>query len=67
VGGAAQPAGRRDPRLEADPDQTTRLRWQRYDYWVTSNHLGFPGPADLPVSGDLRILALGDAFTSAEG
>ncbi len=49
------------------PDQTTQLRWQSYDYEVTSNGLGFPAPADEPAPGDLRILALGDAFTSAEG
>jgi peptidoglycan/LPS O-acetylase OafA/YrhL len=49
------------------PDQTTRLRWQSYDYTVTSNRFGFPGPAVTPAAGQLRILTLGDAFTSAEG
>ncbi len=49
------------------PNQTTRLRWLSYDYQVTSNRFGFPGPADPPAPADLRILALGDAFTSAEG
>jgi peptidoglycan/LPS O-acetylase OafA/YrhL len=49
------------------PNQMTRLRWQGYDYVVTSNRFGFPGPADPPAPGDLRILTLGDAFTSAEG
>jgi len=51
------------------PNQNTRLRWESYDYFVTSNDLGFPGPAypvDKPV-GTIRIFTLGDAFTSAEG
>ena len=49
------------------PEQTTRLQWQSYDYTVTANQLGFPGPADSPSPDDLRILTIGDAFTSAEG
>ncbi len=49
------------------PSQETRLRWQSYDYVVSANESGFPGPADQPGPSDLRILALGDAFTSAEG
>ncbi len=51
------------------PDRTTRLRWVSYDYRVTANHLGFPGP-EFPVErapGALRIMTTGDAFTSAEG
>jgi peptidoglycan/LPS O-acetylase OafA/YrhL/lysophospholipase L1-like esterase len=51
------------------PDQTTRLRWEGYDYLVASNELGFPGPS-YPVEkapGTIRIVTLGDAFTSAEG
>jgi lysophospholipase L1-like esterase len=51
------------------PSQTTRLRWESYDYVVTSNALGFPG-GDLPASrppGSLRVLVTGDAFSSAEG
>jgi peptidoglycan/LPS O-acetylase OafA/YrhL/lysophospholipase L1-like esterase len=51
------------------PSQTTRLRWEGYDYVVTSNALGFPG-GDLPVErvpGSIRILVTGDAFSSAEG
>jgi len=51
------------------PSQTTRLRWQSYDYEVSANELGFPGP-DFPVekpAGTFRILVTGDAFTSAEG
>ena len=63
------------PSLQADdtlgwrliPNQTTRLRWQTYDYQVTANRFGFPGPAEPSAPGDLKILALGDAFTSAEG
>ncbi len=50
-----------------DPNQTTRLQWQSYDYEVTANRHGFPGPADSPSPDGLRILTLGDAFTSAEG
>ena len=26
------------------PSRTTRLRWESYDYTVTANALGFPGP-----------------------
>lgn len=51
------------------PSQKTHLRWQSYDYMVTSNSLGFPGP-EYPVArapGSLRVLTVGDAFTSAEG
>lgn len=51
------------------PSRETRLRWESYDYRVTSNSLGFPGP-EYPVAarpGTLRILVTGDAFTSAEG
>lgn len=49
------------------PSQDTRLRWQSYDYEVSSNQYGFPGPAEEPGPSDVKILALGDAFTSAEG
>lgn len=51
------------------PDRTTRLRWLGYDYRVTANSLGFPGP-EYPAArepGAWRILVTGDAFTSAEG
>jgi peptidoglycan/LPS O-acetylase OafA/YrhL len=51
------------------PNQTTRLRWLGYDYRVTANALGFPGPV-YPAErapGSLRIMTIGDAFTSAEG
>lgn len=51
------------------PGTTTRLRWYGYDYTVTSNELGFPGPlysAEKPA-GVTRILVTGDAFESAEG
>jgi peptidoglycan/LPS O-acetylase OafA/YrhL/lysophospholipase L1-like esterase len=51
------------------PSRTTRLRWESYDYRVTSNALGFPAPqfsvAKPPHA--LRILVTGDAFSSAEG
>jgi peptidoglycan/LPS O-acetylase OafA/YrhL len=51
------------------PSGQTRLRWEGYDYRVTSNSLGFPGPeySAKKAPGTLRILATGDAFTSAEG
>ena len=65
------------PSLEPDlelgwrlnPSQTTHLRWDSYDYQVTSNGLGFPGPAytQAPKPGTLRVLVTGDAFSSAEG
>lgn len=51
------------------PSCRTRLRWESYDYTVTSNALGFPGP-DVPEAkppNTFRILTTGDAFTSAEG
>ncbi len=65
------------PSLRPDPlfgwrlieSKTTRLRWQGYDYVVTSNSLGFPGPkyaANKPPS-VYRIMTVGSAFTSAEG
>ena len=51
------------------PDQTTQLRWESYDYFVTANSLGFPGPAysSEKPDGVYRILITGDAFSSAEG
>ncbi|HXX92471.1 MAG TPA: acyltransferase family protein [Planctomycetota bacterium] len=60
-----------DPQLgwKLKASANTRLRWESYDYTVTSNALGFPGP-DYPDSrtpGSIRVLATGDAFTSAEG
>ncbi len=65
------------PSLEPDPDvgwhlipnTTTRLRWETYDYVVTANSLGFPAP-EYPVAkpaNTVRIMTVGDAFTSAEG
>lgn len=51
------------------PSTTTRLRWQSYDYTVSSNALGFPAP-DYPqekAPGAYRIFVTGDAFSSAEG
>lgn len=51
------------------PQRTTRLRWLGYDYRVTANSLGFPGP-EYPAArepGAWRIFVTGDAFTSAEG
>jgi peptidoglycan/LPS O-acetylase OafA/YrhL len=65
------------PSLEPDstvswrlkPSLQIRLRWEGYDYQVTSNSLGFPGPEYPPSKPPqtLRILTTGDAFTSAEG
>ena len=51
------------------PSRETRLRWESYDYRVVANSLGFPGPEYRPgrEPAVLRILATGDAFTSAEG
>jgi len=51
------------------PSQETRLRWESYDYVIEANHLGFPGP-QYPkerAKHSIRILTVGDAFTSAEG
>ncbi len=51
------------------PSQMTHLRWESYDYFVTSNSLGFPGP-EYPAakpSNTFRIMVTGDAFSSAEG
>ena len=51
------------------PSSETHLRWESYDYTVTANALGFPGPeypAEKPENA-FRILTIGDAFTSAEG
>jgi peptidoglycan/LPS O-acetylase OafA/YrhL len=65
------------PSLVPDPDfgwrlrpsTETRLRWESYDYTVTTNSLGFPGPEYPPRKAQdvLRIMTTGDAFTSAEG
>lgn len=51
------------------PNQTTRLRWQSYDYNITANSLGFPGPEypEAKPSDTLRVMVTGDAFSSAEG
>jgi len=51
------------------PSQTTHLRWESYDYRVSSNSLGFPAPQfpDRKPPRTLRILVTGDAFSSAEG
>ena len=51
------------------PGRQTRLRWESYDYLVQANELGFPGPqyAEARSAGSVRIMAVGDAFTSAEG
>ena len=65
------------PALRPDPEfgwrlielQTTRLRWASYDYIVTSNSLGFPGP-EYPKKAPgnvFRIMTVGSGFTSAEG
>lgn len=51
------------------PSTTTRLRWETYDYTLTANSLGFPGPEYQEIRGpnSVRIMTIGDAFTSAEG
>ncbi len=59
-----------DPSLgwKLRPSRQTHLRWVTYDYWVTANSLGFPGPLYAPAKDHTRrILVVGDAFTSAEG
>jgi peptidoglycan/LPS O-acetylase OafA/YrhL len=51
------------------PSGTFHLRWDGYDYQVTTNSLGFPGP-EYPAQKDAntyRILVIGDGFTSASG
>ena len=49
--------------------KTTRLRWQGYDYVVTSNSLGFPGPeyADGQIPVRVSHHDSRGGFTSAEG
>jgi peptidoglycan/LPS O-acetylase OafA/YrhL len=51
------------------PSQTTHLRWESYDYFVSANSLGFPGPEYSTTKNPdtFRILVTGDAFSSAEG
>ncbi len=51
------------------PSKTTHLRWESYDYVVSSNSLGFPGPEPtVPKASNMyRIMVTGDAFSSAEG
>jgi len=49
------------------PDTATRLRWQGYDYEATANALGYPGPNPSGTGDTVRIVTMGDAFTSAEG
>jgi peptidoglycan/LPS O-acetylase OafA/YrhL len=51
------------------PNSTTRLRWLSYDYVVTANALGFPGPlySRTRSADSFRIMVTGDAFESAEG
>jgi peptidoglycan/LPS O-acetylase OafA/YrhL len=71
LGWGERPSLRPDPIFGWNliPDKTTRLRWLTYDYTVTANHLGYPGPQypDAKPPGTYRILVTGDAFTSAEG
>jgi peptidoglycan/LPS O-acetylase OafA/YrhL len=71
LGWGERPSLQPDPTLgwRLKPSQEIRLRWESYDYRVSSNSLGFPGP-EYPVekgSHTFRILTTGDAFTSAEG
>jgi len=71
LGWGERPSLEPDPTLgwRLKPSQTTRLRWEGYDYTVTSNSLGFPGP-EYPEQKEprvIRIMTVGDAFTSAEG
>ena len=71
LGWGERPALRPDPKFgwRLIESQTTRLRWQGYDYVVTSNSLGFPGPK-YPAkksSSVYRVMTVGGGFTSAEG
>ena len=71
MGWGEKPALRPDPKFgwRLIESQTTRLRWQGYDYLVTSNSLGFPAPEYSPhkSSSAYRIMTVGGGFTSAEG
>jgi peptidoglycan/LPS O-acetylase OafA/YrhL len=71
LGWGERPSLRPDPVFAWNliPDQKTRLRWETYDYVVTANNLGFPGPEypEKKPDGVYRVLVTGDAFTSAEG
>ena len=52
------------------PNRTTRLRYNDYDYTVTTNSLGLTSPeiADArPTPNTLRVFVTGDAFTMPEG
>lgn len=49
------------------PNSNTNLRWVGYDYEVAANAMGYPGPAPHGGAEATRIVAIGDAFTSAEG
>jgi peptidoglycan/LPS O-acetylase OafA/YrhL len=50
------------------PSSTTHLRWESYDYVVSSNELGFPAPNPRPhAPGSKLMMTVGNAFTSAEG
>jgi peptidoglycan/LPS O-acetylase OafA/YrhL len=51
------------------PSSSFQLRWQDYDYRIYTNALGFQGPAYAKEKSPdrLRIMVIGDAFTSAEG
>jgi lysophospholipase L1-like esterase len=64
---ALQPDDRFGWKMRPSPDH--HLRWERYDYHLAANALGFVGP-EYPVAkapNTFRILTTGDAFTSAEG
>lgn len=52
------------------PDKHTHLRYNNYDYYVSTNSSGFNGPEFTPgkkAEGEIRILVIGDAFTMPEG
>jgi peptidoglycan/LPS O-acetylase OafA/YrhL len=71
LGWGERPSLEPDPTLgwRLKPSHNTRLRWESYDYYVTANSQGFPGPEypALKTPETFRILTVGDAFTSAEG
>lgn len=51
------------------PSKTTHLEWESYDYTLSANSLGFPGPEPSKTTDPetFRIIVTGDAFSSAEG
>lgn len=52
------------------PNKTTHLRYNNYDYTLTTNSLGFASPEislDAKTESEIRIFITGDAFSMPEG